>query len=308
MLTIQPTDAVLGAKVRGLDLTRPVSDLDFGRLLNGLGTYGVLHCPDMHFDMDSFKAFSLRFGDIQGSPVPGDNAIGLAYGGVGTLSNLKENGAYIGAAYAGQDWHTDMSYRDVIGFVNLLYGIRIPRRDGKPLGGTEFSNMHAAYDSLPDALKTRLNGMTASHSYEKFWEHMRLDKGADRPPMTEEQRRARPPVTHPLFLTHPISGRKVLYCNPGYTVKINELPADESDQILNQLFDHQLEQRFRHTHLWTENDLIIWDHIGTIHRAIDDYGPNDIRLMRRCQIMANKVFDPAFLTLARTAAQEETRA
>jgi taurine dioxygenase len=301
MLTIEPTGAVLGATVRGLDLSRPVSDHDFGSMLNALGAYGVLHCPDVALNMDDFKAFSLRFGDIQGSPVPGINAIGQAYGGVGTLSNLKQNGQYVGAAYAGQDWHTDMSYRDVIGFVNLLYGIRIPRRDGKPLGGTEFSNMHAAYDALPDDLKTRLAGMTASHSYEKFWEHMRVNRGADRPPMTEEQRRARPPVTHPLFLTHPISGRKVLYCNPGYTTRINELPPDESERVLNLLFDHQLETRFRHTHHWTENDLIIWDHIGTIHRAIDDYGPEDIRLMRRCQIMATKVFDPAFLEIARAA-------
>ncbi len=302
MLTIQRTGAVLGATVRGLDLSRPVSDDDFGRILNALGAHGVLHCPGMTLDMDDFKAFSLRFGDIQGSPIPGINAIGQGYGGVGTLSNLKQDGKYVGAAYAGQDWHTDMSYRDVIGFVNLLYGIRIPRRDGKPLGGTEFSNMHAAYDALPGDLKTRLDGMTASHGYEKFWEHLRVNKGADRPPMTEEQRRARPPVSHPLFLTHPISGRKVLYCNPGYTTRINELPPDESERVLNMLFNHQLEMRFRHTHHWTENDLIIWDHIGTIHRAVDDYGPDDIRLMRRCQIMANKVFDPAFRQIARAAA------
>jgi taurine dioxygenase len=307
MLIIEQTGAVLGATVRGLDVSRPVSDHDFGCILNALGEHGVLHFPDMQMDLDDFKAFSLRFGDIQGSPVPGINAIGQAYGGVGTLSNLKQNGQYVGAPYAGQDWHTDMSYREVIGFVNLLYGIRIPRRDGKPLGGTEFSNMHAAHDGLPEELRARLDGMTASHSYEKFWEHMRLNKGSDRPPMTEEQRLARPPVTHPLFLTHPISGRKVLYCNPGYTVRINELSRDESDRMLNVLFEHQLEARFRHTHHWTENDLIIWDHIGTIHRAIDDYGPDDIRLMRRCQIMATKVFDPAFLELARTAAQENAR-
>ncbi|MSP00027.1 MAG: TauD/TfdA family dioxygenase [Acetobacteraceae bacterium] len=302
MLKIEPTGAVLGATVHGLDLSSPVSDRDFGRVLNALGAHGVLHFPDMHFEIDEFQAFSLRFGDIQGQPVPGQTVIDKAYGGVGTLSNLKENGQYIGAAYAGQDWHTDMSYRETMGFVNLLYGIRIPRRDGKPLGGTEFSNMHAAHDALPEDLKARLTGMTASHSFEKFWEHMRVDKGADRPPMTDEQRRARPPVTHPLFLTHPISGRKVLYCNPGYTTRINELPPDESDRTLNLLFEHQLEMRFRHTHHWTEHDLIIWDHIGTIHRAIDDYGPDDIRLMRRCQIMANKVFDPAFLQLARAAA------
>jgi taurine dioxygenase len=302
MLTIEPTGAVLGATVRGLDVSRPLSDRDFGRVLNALGAYGVLHCPDMHMDLDDFKAFSLRFGDIQGSPVPGNNAILQGYGGVGTLSNLRQNGEYVGAPYAGQDWHTDMSYRDVMGFVNLLYGIRIPRRDGKTLGGTEFSNMHAAYHALPSDLRMRLDGMTASHSYEKFWEHMRIDKADGRPAFTDEQRRARPPVSHPLFLTHPISGRKVLYCNPGYTTRINELPPDESDRMLEVLFDHQLEMRFRHTHHWTENDLVIWDHIGTIHRAIDDYGPDDIRLMRRCQIMANKVFDPAFSQIARAAA------
>ena len=66
-----------------------------------------------------------------------------------------------------------MTYREVPGFVNVLYGIRIPRRDGKTLGGTEFSNMHAAYDALPAEMKTRLDGMTATHNIEKFWEHMR---------------------------------------------------------------------------------------------------------------------------------------
>ena len=116
-----------------------------------------------------------------------------------------------------------MSYRDVMGFVNVLYGIRIPRRNGIALGGTEFSNMHAAYDALPADIKNRLADATATHDFEKFWEHMRRDKGSERPPMTEEQRRRRPPVVHPLFLTHPITGRKVLYCNPGYTMRINEL-------------------------------------------------------------------------------------
>ena len=121
------------------------------------------------------------------------------------------------------------------------------------------------------------------------------DKASTRPPMTDEQRRRRPPVVHPLFLTHPITGKKVLYCNPGYTMRINELSERESDAMLEYLFDYQLEPRFRHTHSWTENDLLVWDHLGTIHRAIADYGPDEIRLMRRCQVMATKVFDPEFL-------------
>jgi taurine dioxygenase len=240
--------------------------------------------------MGDLSAFSERFGEIQGPSLsPNDKAH------VGTLSNLKEGGKYIGSPDAGQDWHTDMSYRDVMGFVNVLYGIRIPRRNGVPLGGTEFSNMHAVYDALPIDIRTRLAEATATHDFEKFWENMRRNHSSERPPMTDEQRRRRPPVVHPLFLTHPITGHKVLYANPGYTVRINELPKRESDEMLQYLFDFQLEPRFRYTHTWTENDLLVWDHLGTVHRAIADYAPDEIRLMRRCQVMATKVFDPDFL-------------
>lgn len=294
MVSIQPTSDILGATVTGIDLAEPMQPADFGRVLRALGNHGVLRFPDQKLDIGAVKRFSELFGEIQGNPVRAVDTT-QPYPEVGILSNIKENGAYIGSPDAGQDWHTDMSYRDTMGFVNVLYGIRIPRRDGKPLGGTEFSNMHAAYDALPQAIKVRLEGMTATHDFEKFWEHMRQHKNSGRPPMTDEQRRRRPPAVHPIFLTHPITGRMVLYCNEGYAVRINEMSSAESDEMLNYLFRHQLETRFRYTHHWNENDLLIWDHLGTIHRAIADYGPDEIRLMRRCQVMATKVFDPEFL-------------
>ena len=293
MLSIEPTGEVLGATVHGIDISR-VSDQEFAEILLALGNHGVLRFPDQHIDMGDLRRFSERFGEIQG-PSSAPEIAKDNYAHVGTLSNLREGGKYIGLPDAGQDWHTDMSYRDVMGFVNVLYGIRIPRRNGVPLGGTEFSNMHAVYDALPDDMKTRLADATTTHDFEKFWEHMRRNKASERPPMTELQRRQRPPVVHPLFLTHPITGRKVLYANPGYTVRINELPQPESDAMLEYLFDFQLQPRFRYTHSWTENDLLVWDHLGTIHRAIADYGPDEIRLMRRCQVMATHVFDPDFL-------------
>ncbi len=296
MLTIEPTGAVLGATIRGVDLARDPDEATFGAIIRALGQYGVLRFPDQTaLDRDSLLRLSVRFGDIQGPHAATPAAARITYETVGTLSNLKENGKYIGLPDAGQDWHTDLSYNDVIGFVNVLHGIRIPRRDGKPLGGTEFANMHLAHDTLPDALRTRLADATVTHDYEKLWEHMRRNKGSTRPPLTDEQRRLRPPVTHPLFLTHPITGRKVLYCNPGYATRINELSQEDSDRTLAFLFEHQLKPAFRHTHHWTENDVLIWDHIGTIHRAIGDYRPDEIRLMRRCQVMATKVFDPAFM-------------
>jgi taurine dioxygenase len=301
MLTIEPTGSVLGATVRGIDLALPLTESQFGQILLALGKFGVLRFPDQDLDLGDLKRFSEVFGEIQGNPIRAADTT-RPYPEVGILSNIKENGDYIGSPDAGQDWHTDMSYRDVMGFVNVLYGIRVPHRDGKPLGGTEFANTCAAYDALPTGLKTRLADATVTHNFEKFWEHMRQDKNSGRPPMTDEQRRRRPPVVHPLFLTHPITGRKALYCNPGYAVRINELPEAESDAMLDYFFAHQLQPQFRHMHHWQEKDLLIWDHLGTIHRAIADYGPDEIRLMRRCQVMATKVFDPEFLRPAHAAA------
>ena len=305
MLTFEPTGAVLGATARGIDLAQPLSERDFAQILLALGRHGVLRFPDQHLDLAALKRFSEQFGEIQGGGVPREPHHTREYPEIDILSNLKEDGKYIGSPDAGQDWHTDMTYRDVPGFVNVLYGIRIPQRDGKTLGGTEFSNMHAAYDALPVEIKTRLAGMTATHNIEKFWEHMRRVHNSPRPPMTDEQRRRRPPVVHPVFLTHPISGRLVLYCNPGFVVRINQLPERESDEMLEYLFAHQLQPQFRYTNVWTENDLLIWDHLGTLHRAIGDYGPDEIRLIRRCQVMATKVFDPEFLRPARELAAAE---
>jgi len=301
MLTIEPTGAVLGATVRGIDLAQRLSERDLGQILLALGNHGVLRFPDQHLDLGELKRFSEQFGEIQG-PATRERDATNPYPEIDILSNLKEDGHYIGSPDAGQDWHTDMTYRAVPGFVNVLYGVRIPQRDGKPLGGTEFSNMRRAYDELPAAIKTRLDGMTATHNIEKFWEHMRRAHNSPRPPMTDEQRRRRPPVSHPVFLTHPITGKKVLYCNPGFAERINELPERESEEMLEYLFAHQLQSQFRYTNMWAENDLLVWDHLGTLHRAIADYGPEEIRLIRRCQVMATKVFDPEFLRPAHAMA------
>ena len=296
MLTVTPTGQVLGATITGLDLSQPLSASAFAQVLAALGAYGVLRFPEQGLDSAALKAFSERFGTIQETSRNPERPAECP--GVGILSNVKENGAYIGSPDAGQDWHTDMSYRDVMGFVNVLYGIQIPRRNGKTLGGTEFANMHMAYAELPDDLKRRLQGATARHDFEKFWEHMRQHRGSGRPPMTAEQRRRRLPVNHPIFLTHPITGKTVLYANPGYTVHINGLPESESAALLDFLFAHQLQEKFRYLYTWTEGDVLLWEHFGTLHRAVADYGPDEYRLMKRCQVLANRIFEPAFRRLA----------
>ena len=158
--------------------------------------------------------------------------------------------------------------------------------------------MHAAYDELPDHLKTRLDGMTVLHDFNKFWDTMLKRPGSWRKPLTPEQRAKKPPVSHSIFLTHPITGRRVLYANPGYAIRINELPERESDDILEFLFRHQLDEKFRWTHRWTEGDVLLWDDIGTLHNAHADYGPDEHRLVKRCQVMADRIFDPAWVKKA----------
>jgi taurine dioxygenase len=214
-------------------VAQPISERDFGQILVALGRHGVLRFPDQKLDMGTLRRFSERFGEIQGPSAGTPEAAQDAYAHVGMLSNLKEGGRYVGLPDAGQDWHTDMSYRDVMGFVNVLYGIRIPRRNGVALGGTEFSNMHMAYEALPADIRMRLADATATHNFEKFWEHMRQDKASTRPPMTDEQRRRRPPVVHPLFLTHPITGKRYFTAIPATRCGSTNFPPAKATRCWN---------------------------------------------------------------------------
>jgi taurine dioxygenase len=245
-------------------------------------------------------AFSERFGSLEINVAGAFQEPGLPE--IMILSNMKdERGRPIGARDAGQDWHTDMSYSETIAFANVLYALKVPQRDGKPLGGTEFANMHAVYDGLPDDLKSRLGGMTVLHDFNKFWDMMLKRPGTWRQPLTAEQRARKPPVSHPIFLTHPITGRRVLYANPGYAIRINELPETESDEILDFLFKHQLQEKYRWVHRWTEGDVLLWDDLGTLHNAHADYGPDEHRLIKRCQVMADRIFDPDWVRAALAA-------
>jgi len=278
----------LGARVEGLDLSVPLTDAQFVQLEQALGKYGVLSYPQQKLTSLQLKQFSERFGKLEVNVANMYQESGLPE--VMILSNKVENGKPLGLSDAGQDWHTDMSYSKMIAFTNVLYGLEIPHRDGEPLGNTEFCNMHAAYDDLPESLKTKLAGMTITHNFEKFWEKMRREKG-QRPPLTDAQRAAKPPVSHPIFMTHPITGKTVLYANPGYSMRINELPEAESDEILEFLFEHQLQAKYQYRHRWSVGDVLMWDNMGTLHNAVADYRPDEHRYIKRCQVMANRYFE-----------------
>jgi taurine dioxygenase len=287
-MRIVPGSATLGARVEGLDLAQPLSASVFEQLLQALGRHGVLSYPKQDLTAAQLRAFSQNFGRLEVNVAGAYQEPGLPE--VMVLSNIVENGKPLGLADAGQDWHTDMSYNRMIAFTNVLYGLKIPQRGGQPLGNTEFCNMHAAYDGLPASWRHRLDGMTVLHDFDKFWEMMRRERGSTRPALTPAQRAARPPVSHPVFLAHPITGRRVLYANPGYAIRINEMDQKESDEALDFLFKHQTQPAFRHAHRWQVGDVLMWDNMGTIHNAIPDYRPDEPRLIKRCQVMATRFF------------------
>jgi taurine dioxygenase len=276
----------LGARVEGIDLAQPLPDGDFKALLRALGEYGVLCFPKQRLETAEFVRFGRVFGDLEVNVA--NQYHEPDFPEVMVLSNETKDGKPVGLGDAGQGWHTDMSYSRDIALANVLYAIKVPVRGGKPLGDTQFRNMHAAYEDLSAGLKARLKGRTATHDFAKFWDMMRARPGSTRAPLTPEQRAKRPPVSQPIFRTHPITGRTILYCNPGYAIRIDGMADDESAELLDLLFKHQEQDKYFHAHHWAEGDVLMWDNIGTVHNAIPDYGPDEPRYMRRVQVMATK--------------------
>jgi taurine dioxygenase len=287
-MKIVPTQQILGAQVLGVDLSHPLNQTQVNCLIKALGTHGVLEFTNQSLTTAQLKAFSEHFGELYISP--GGRAQAPGFPEVMILSNMTQDGKPLGLQDAGQSWHTDMSYSNMIAFANVLHATVVPQRGGKPLGATQFRNTHAVYEDIAQDLKQRLEGKTIQHDFNKFWDMMRSRPGSTRPALSEEEKSKRPPASHPAFLTHPITRQKVLYANPGYAIKINEVSQAESDEILQYLFALQMHERYLYTYHWKKDSLLIWDNIGTMHNAVADYGPDEHRYIRRCQVMATHFY------------------
>ena len=284
-MRVVPTGSNLGADIVDVDLNQPLSQDDFKTVLRALGEYGVLCFPGQDLTPEAHIAFGARFGELEVN-VAASLAHEAGHPEMMVLSNMKQDGKPVGVHDAGQDWHTDMSYSEVISLANILHARHVPMRNGRALGETQFRNMHAAYEQLPEELKTKLAGRRALHDFAKYWNIALTRPGTARKPLTDEQRRRKPPVWHPLFMKHPITGRNVLYADPGYTIEIEGLEREESDAILDFLFRHQTRSDFFHAHRWAVGDVLMWDNIGTVHYAVADYTMDEPRYMRRLQVLA----------------------
>ena len=180
-MKIDPGKA-MGARIEGVDLAQPVSDEAFKRILRALGEHGVLCFPGQRLETAQFARFGRMFGELEINVANQFHEPGFPE--VMVLSNMAADGKPVGLGDAGQGWHTDMSYSREIALANVLHAVKVPMRDGVPLGDTQFRNMHAAYADLPADIKTRLKGRTATHDFAKFWDMMRARPGSQRAALT----------------------------------------------------------------------------------------------------------------------------
>lgn len=259
---IRDLPEILGAEILGLDLSQPPSDADFARIRRALATRQVVIFRDQEaLTPDQQIAFSRRFGPLE-IHVQHHFHLG-GHPEILIVSNVLEDGKPIGLVDAGKYWHSDLSYLALPSLGSLLHSKEWPAQGGDTL----FVNMVAAYEALPEDVKTKIDGLQAEHSYLARNRKQQQVTGTHRPGLTAEQEARVPPVIHPVVRVHPESGKRALFVSEGFTTRIIGLPDAESDELLAFLFAHSTAERFQYRHRWRPHDMLFWDNRQTLHLA-----------------------------------------
>ena len=250
-------------RIDGVDLSQPMDDTDFGRLRDVWMQNKVAVFRDQSLEDDDLLAFARRFGPlfvhVQSQLVSPDHKE------VMYATNRKTEAPVRGVL----EWHTDQSYTPKPVFGTILYGIDIPNEGGDTL----FADLSAAYDTLPEDLRRRVDGLTAVYSPVKRGHERRATLSAG-------QLKEIPDVTHPLVRTHPYLGRKALYLSPNHIKVIGGLPEAESDALLAELTAHATKPGNVYCHEWRPGDVIMWDNTSIMHRR-NDFPPDQPRFHKR---------------------------
>jgi len=247
----------LGAIISGIDLATTLSNAQVEDLHAAIADHQVIFFRDQKLNPDSLRRLGRHFGELQAHALKGMEG----YPEVRRL-HADETSKHV----SGEEWHTDMSCIPVPPMGSILYMHTLP-----PLGGdTVFASMYTAYDTLSQHMKKYLEGLTATHDGKLAFG--RFDPSG-----------SYPVSTHPVIRTHPVTGRKVLFVNRGFTSHINDVPKDESEAILAYLFKHCENAYFQCRFRWEPHSVAFWDNRCTQHLAIWDYFPN-VRSGYRVQI------------------------
>ena len=255
-IEVRKLNPVIGAEIFGVDLSKNLGNQQFKEVHDALMDNLVIFFRDQTMSIEQHKAFGRRFGELHIHP----NA----------PQEIKEHPELLvikadekSKHVAGEEWHSDVSSDPVPPMGSILHLTVVPPDGG---GDTMFANMYAAYEKLSEPLKTMIEPMTAIHDSAKAHKY-RLKQG-DRADMTM------PRAEHPIVRTHPVTGRKALYVNRGFTTRIRQLPPNESDAVLNMLYNHIETPEFMCRFHWQANSVAFWDNRSAQHRAIFDYHPH----------------------------------
>jgi taurine dioxygenase len=254
-IAVDKLTPLIGAEISGVDLSKPLGNATFDEIHRALAENQVIFFRDQHLTPQQHLAFGRRFGELHIHPAaphePGEPALMKIHA---DRDSPRANGEF---------WHSDVSCDERPPMGSILYIRQCPPRGGDTL----FASMYAAHEALSDRMKTYLDGLTAIHDGEDVYRGTYANHGiADKP--------VYPRAEHPILRTHPVTGRKALYVNRGFTRAIPGLPRDESDAILRYLFEHAENPLFQCRFRWTENAIAFWDNRCTQHRAMWDYWPH----------------------------------
>lgn len=257
--TVRPF-AGLGAEIIGLDLAQPLNEHDFARIYRAHLEHHVVVFRDQYITPEQHIAFSRRFGKLQIHVL--EQFLLSGYPEILIVSNIIENGKPIGLGDAGKYWHSDLSYKVVPSLGSMLYAQELPAEGGDTL----FADMHQAWETLPDELRTAIEGRHAVHAYTATYSKPKFGEQW-RPTLTEEQLAQVKAVSHPIVRTHPDTGRKALFVSEGFTTHIEGLEEEESRTLLQALYDHSIQPQHLYRHVWQSGDLLFWDNRSLIHLA-----------------------------------------
>lgn len=281
MLTIKPLTEIFGAEVRGLDLRQPQSAETLDEIYDAFLDHGVIVLPGQALNIEQQLDFAQTFGDLWLLPEWSKNGKRLNTRAIDDVSNLNVTGeiADINSEklmfqLGNQLWHSDLSHLAVPAQATMLLALEIA-----PIGGeTEFADLRAAWDVLPQARKAALDGLIAEHSFA----HSRV-KGGFTHLDVDKINAAMPPVQHPVVRTHPETGRKNLYVG-AHTARIPDLPPAESTELIDELMAFSTRDEFVYRHRWAVHDLIIYDNRRLLHRGRPYDMANVRRVMHRATI------------------------
>jgi len=274
-ITVTPFREGIGADVSGVDLAK-VTAAEAGEIKRAWIDHQVLRFRGQKLDDDAMADFSAHFGELEKAPIGfKTRQYKTDRPEVTVISNIKIDGKAIGGLGDGEaEWHSDMTYIDMPPDASALYSLEIPASGGD----TWFMNMYQAYETLPETMKQRLEGLTCKHDATRSSDG-RLRQGFEETYTREEL----PGAVHPLVIRHPESGREALYPGRRLNAHIMELPPQESESLLDTLWDHLLAHGNTWAQQWQVGDLVMWDNRCVLHRR-DSFDPTSRRLMHRTQI------------------------